>query len=96
MKLIFYWFLFGNSVKCGHLSVKSRSDMLIKTIMIWFPHQGVELNLNPSKHHLCSTTQEHKVPQKAQGFDLYQPNSCNLISKKKSGNVFLEGSRFVP
>lgn len=87
--------LFGNSVKWGRMSVKSRSDMMVKTNTIWFPHRGVELTPNPSKRDLCRITQEHRVPQKAQGRGLSQPKSSNLIYKRKSGNVFLPGSTFV-
>lgn len=74
------------------MSVKSRSDMAIKTNMIWFPHQGVELTPNLSERDL---QQEHKVPQKALGLGPYQPKSSNLICKRKSGNVFLPGRIFV-
>lgn len=65
--------------------------MMIETNMIWFPNRGVKLTPNPSKRDLCRITQEHRVPQKAQGLGLYQPKSSNLIYKRKSGNVFLPG-----
>lgn len=87
--------LFDNSGKWGRMSVKSRSDMVIKTNMIWFPRRGLELIPDPSHCALCSITQEHKVPQKAQGLGLYQSKSSNLIYNVKSGNVFLPGSTFV-
>ena len=87
--------MFGNSVKWGHMSVKSRSDIMIKTNMIWFPHRGVKLTANPSKRDLCSITLQDRMPRRAQGLSLYQPNSSNLIYKRKSGNVFLAGRAFV-
>lgn len=87
--------LFDNSGKSGRMSVRSRSDMVIKTNMIWFPRWGLELILNPSRCCLCSITQEHKVPQKAQGLGLYESKPSNLIYKIKSGNVLLPGSTFV-
>lgn len=87
--------LFDNSGKIGRMSVKSRSDMVIKTNMMWFPRWGLELILNPSRCCLCSITQERKVPQKAQGLGLYESKPSNLIYKIKSGNVLLPGSTFV-
>lgn len=87
--------MFGNSVKWGHMSVKFRSDMMIKTNMILFPQRGVKLNPNLSRRDLRSITQEHTMPRRAQGLGLYQPNSSNLIYKRKSGNVLLPGRTFV-
>lgn len=77
------------------MSVKSRSNMMIKTNMIWFPHQGVKLTPNLSKRDLCSKTQEQQVPQKAQGPGLNKPKSSNLIYGRKSGSVFLLRGTFV-
>lgn len=68
---------------------------MIKTNMIRFPHEGVKLTPNPSERDLCAITQERRVPRKAQGLGLCQPNSSNLISKIKSGSVFLPGRTFM-
>lgn len=80
--------LFGNSVKWWHMSVKSRSDMTIKTNIIWFPHRGVRLTPNPSKHDLSSTREKQRLPRKAKGLGTYKSKSSNQIYKRKSGNVY--------
>lgn len=76
------------------MSVKSRSDMMIKTNMIQFPHWGVRLTPNPSKCDLSCITQEQSAP-KGPGPWPVPAKSCNLIYKGKSGSVFLPGRTFV-
>lgn len=44
------------------MSVKSRSDMMIKINKIWFLHLGIKLTPNPSERDLHGATQEHIVP----------------------------------
>lgn len=38
---------------------------------------------------------EQRIPRRAQGLSLYQPNYSNLIYERKSGNVLLPGRTFV-
>lgn len=49
-----YWvFCLTIQLSGGHMSVRSRSDMMIKTNMIWFPHWGAKKALT-SPNVICS------------------------------------------